>query len=49
MEIGDIKGIMREGLSIELNKGAVPSFGELPHNGAGYFHDYESKNIYMSI
>lgn len=38
METGEVKGIMGEGLSIELNQGAVPPFGELPDDGAWYFH-----------
>lgn len=38
METGKVKGIMGECLSIELNQGAVPPLGELPDDGAWYFH-----------
>jgi len=38
METGDVKGIMGEGLSIELNEGTVPFLGKLPDDSAWYFH-----------
>lgn len=41
METGKVKGISGEGLSVELDKGAVPSLGELPHDWLRYFHFFE--------
>jgi hypothetical protein len=38
VETGKVEGIMGEGLSIELNQGTVPPLGELPDDGAWYFH-----------
>ena len=49
MEASEVKGIGREGLSIELDEGAVPSLGELPHNGLGYFHFLKSTLRYIEL
>ena len=49
MEAGEVEGIVREGLTIELNKGAVPFLGELPHDCLGYFHFLKSKLRYIKV
>lgn len=49
MEASEVKGIVGEGLSIELDQGAVPFLGELPHDCLGYFHFLKSTLRYIKL
>lgn len=49
MKAGEVEGVVGEGLSIELDQGAVPLLGELPHYCLGYFHFLKSKLRYIKV
>jgi hypothetical protein len=38
VEVGQVEGIVREGLTVELNQVRVVILCQLPHNTVGNFH-----------